>query len=157
MTGTPAVSDFNPDLLHRFALFSKLAGDERALLARCMRRRAFAEGDSITQQGAPAKSFFCVLSGEVHVKVQYPGADKQEKVASLGEGASVGDFALAEIAQCTATAVAATETYTLEGDVAAMIALFDRQPELGKKVYRALAKALVARVQEMNKNLFYLL
>ena len=150
-------TDFNPETLHQFALFSRLASDERALLAKCMRRRTFREGTALTKQGASATKFYCVLAGTVDVHVRYPGADKEEKVAQLGEGTTVGDFALAEITECTASTFAATETYTLEGDIQAMIVLFDRHPELGKKVYKALAKALVSRVQEMNKNLFYLL
>jgi len=149
--------DFNPDALHGFSLFSRLAADERALLSHCLRRRAFRTGESLTKQGAPATSFFCILAGSVDVVVQFPGANKTEKVATLGEGATVGDFALADIDQCTATTTATAETFALEGSIAAMLALFERQPELGKKVYKALAKLLVARVQEQNKNLFYLL
>ena len=149
--------DFNPDALHGFALFARLASDERALLARCMRRRFFCTGEKLTKQGAQAVSLFCILSGSVDVIVNFPGAAKTEKVATLGEGHTVGDFALAEVGECTATTVAAMETFVVEGDVEAMLALFERQPELGKKVYRALSKLLVARVHELNKNLFYLL
>ena len=149
--------DFNPDALHGFSLFSRLAADERALLARCMRRRAFRSGESLTKQGAPAVSFFCILAGMVDVTVHFAGANKTEKVATLGEGTTVGDFALADIDECTATTTASADTFTLEGNVVLMLALFERQPELGKKVYKALSKALVARVQEQNKNLFYLL
>jgi CRP-like cAMP-binding protein len=140
--------DFNPDALHGFALFARLASDERVLLARCMQRRMFCTGETLTKQGSKAVSLYCILSGAVDVIVNFPGAAKTEKVASLGEGHTVGDFALAEVGECTATTLATKETYVVEGNVEAMLALFERQPELGKKV---------ARVHELNKNLFYLL
>lgn len=149
--------DFNPDVLHRFALFSGLASDERHFLARCFRRRAFAAGDELTRQGGPAVRFYCLLAGKVDVLVRYPGADKEEKVAQLKEGQTVGDFSLADIGESTATTIAAEAGFALEGEVKALLSLFDRHPDLGKKVYKALSKQLVARVQEMNKNLFYLL
>jgi CRP-like cAMP-binding protein len=149
--------EFNPDSLRTFALFSRLASDERSLLAKCMQRRGFRAGETLTRQGEPCTRLFCILAGRVTVSVRYPGAEKSEDVAVLGENTTVGDFGLTEIPECTATTTAASETFVLEGDIKSLLALFDRQPELGKKVYRALSKHLVARVQEMNKNLFYLL
>ena len=84
------------------------------LLQRC-KRRPFAVGDRLIQQGDPARSFFVVSTGILAV-VQAPSADPtaEQELARLGPGDFFGELALVSNSPRIASVIATTEGEALE-------------------------------------------
>lgn len=148
---------FDPFLLKRFPLFASFEHREIVVLSTAFVRSEVPVDTVLTQQGAKSTHLFAILSGTVDALVTFPGASKQECVATLSEGSIVGEFSLAEIGACTATTRASAEVSMLKGELRLLLMIFERDPEMGRKVYKALSKHLIGRISEMNRNLFYML
>jgi CRP-like cAMP-binding protein len=84
------------------------------LLQRC-KRRAFAVGTRLIQQGEPARSFFVVSTGILSV-LQAPASDPtaEQELARLGPGDFFGELALVSDSPRIASVVATTEGEALE-------------------------------------------
>jgi len=98
-------------LLSRVTLFAGLAVSEQQELARHLRRRRYAPGQTIFLQGDPGTSLFFLETGQV--KIALPSPEGRELVlASLGPGDFFGELALLDGGARSADAIA-TEASTL--------------------------------------------
>lgn len=92
-------------LLARVTLFAGLAASEQQDLARHLRRRHYAPGQTIFLQGDPGTSLFFLETGQV--KIALPSPEGRELVlASLGPGDFFGELALLDGGARSADAIA---------------------------------------------------
>jgi small-conductance mechanosensitive channel/CRP-like cAMP-binding protein len=108
----PVRSAVNPDALAPVALFSSLAGEERAALLAVARPVQYAAREAIVRQGDDAASLFIILRGEASVTL----AGTDGEVARLRAGDVFGEMSLLTGEARTATVIALTDCDLLEID-----------------------------------------
>jgi CRP-like cAMP-binding protein len=123
--------------LEQVDLFSTLEPGERDLLARGLRRRPFAAGESIIRQGTPGDSMFIIARGEVHVSLTQAGLHKV--IANLGPGDFVGEMSLMTGEPRAATCLAATDVMSFELDHATFQHLLTTRPAVADHMSSLLA------------------
>ena len=97
------MADASVDTLRKVPLFADLDKKELEKIARVMRERRFAAGDTVTKEGATGVGFFIIEEGTADVTVA--GAP----VGSIGPGDYFGEVALLTGSARTATIVATTD------------------------------------------------
>jgi CRP-like cAMP-binding protein len=97
------VARASTDVLKNVPLFSGLDDRELGEIAAQMRERKFAEGDTVTQEGAGGAGFFVVESGEAEVSV---AGDAR---GTIGPGDYFGEIALLTGSDRTATITAKSD------------------------------------------------
>jgi CRP-like cAMP-binding protein len=123
--------------LEQVDLFATLESAERELLARGLRRRPFAAGESIIRQGTPGDSMFIIARGEVHVSLTQAGMNKI--IAKLGPGDFVGEMSLMTGEPRAATCLAATDVMSFELDHATFQQLLTTRPAVADRMSSLLA------------------
>jgi len=98
-----AVARASSDVLKKVPLFAGLDDRELEQIAATMRERRFAEGDTVTEEGAGGAGFFVVEEGEAAVTV-----DGQER-GTIGAGDYFGEIALLTGSDRTATITAKSD------------------------------------------------
>ena len=98
-----AVARATSDVLKKVPLFADLDDREREQIAESMRERRFAEGDTVTQEGAGGAGFFVVESGSANVSVE------GQPRGTIGPGDYFGEIALLTGSDRTATIVATSD------------------------------------------------
>ena len=109
-------------------IFAPLSAEETAMLASAATSHVFAPGETVIRAGDPGSSMFVVHNGRVRVQVSENG--RARTVATLSEGAFLGEMALFTGEPRTANIVAIEETEVLEIGHAAMKLVFDTNPDL---------------------------
>ena len=123
--------------LEQVDLFATLEAAERELLARGLRPRPFAAGESIIRQGAPGDSMFIIACGEVHVSLTQAGLHKV--IATLGCGDFIGEMSLMTGEPRAATCLAATDVMSFELDHATFQHLLTTRPAVADHMSSLLA------------------
>lgn len=139
-------------LLHSNALFQDLEVEETAELARLLRPAAFAAGETLFRQGAPADRAFLLAAGSVTISTRLPG-DERVRLAEMGRGELVGEIALTQRSMRSATATAGTpvSAFALDsGDFEALRAQYHRA---AFKVLRRLSLLLCGRLRHISEEL----
>src|SRR3954469_16051154 len=111
------------DLLATVPLFTGIERPDLAEFARIMRRRVFQEGEVLWRQGDEATEMLVMVDGHVCVTLQLPG-ERAVELASVGPGEAVGELALLDGGQRTASAhvtAAATMLSLGRPDLAALV------------------------------------
>jgi CRP/FNR family transcriptional regulator, cyclic AMP receptor protein len=91
------------DALRKVPLFAGLSEDDLERLARQMKERRFAEGSTVTAEGAGGAGFFVIIDGNATVVVG------DEERARLGPGDYFGEIALIDEGMRSATINANSE------------------------------------------------
>lgn len=130
--------------LKRIDLFASLSDEDRNDIAARLHRAPFAEGETITREGAHAHHLYVILSGEVSVRVG--GLDESREVARLGPGEFFGEMALLTGERRRATSIAATDVECYRLDAEAFRSLLARRPDLAERVAAVLAERQTALV-----------
>ncbi len=138
-----------PDDLAGLASFAALDDAERADLAGRMRRRKYAAGDVLFQQGDPGGSCYVVIAGSVDVLVDAGG--RHELAARLDVGTTFGELTILGLENRTATCVAAVETTVLELERAACEALLAERTPVARKFLGVLTRNLVLRLRHADR------
>ena len=100
--------DQKTDIVAGLPIFAKLERRSQEAVATQARVVAMREGTVLLREGEPAESFYVILSGTVHVERH--GAF----VRSMSSGGFLGEVALIEGSERTATATCATDCELLE-------------------------------------------
>jgi len=108
-------------------------------LAEQGKHRAYAPGETIVREGAPASALYIILTGKVHVE---RGEGEGAPVAYLGPGDFFGELALIEEHPRSATVVADTDTDCILFVAWEFTALLKEYPEMAIP----LMNALIARL-----------
>ncbi len=135
----PAVSVV--DVLQQVGLFSDLTAEERALVADTSRRRRFAKGTQVFQEGDVGDYLLVVLEGRVRVSLL--GEDGQETIINVLEPpALLGEVAVLDKAPRSATVTAVEATTCLQITRGPFLALMRAHPSIAEKIMIRLAGAL---------------
>ena len=111
------------DLVAKVPFFSELGADAIAAVARLLKTRQFATGQTVMRRGEPGEAMYFVVSGEVEVRLD-------PKPVRLSADHFFGEMALISGEPRTATVVAVQPCVLLELDVADFRQLAGDRPEL---------------------------
>lgn len=127
--------------LERSSLFGDLAPAERTEVARAARAERFAAEETLFYQGAPAASFYLVVSGTV--RVLRSGAQGRDQILHvMGAGEVVGEAPVFEGGVYPATAVATAPAACLAMDRARFLEAARKRPEVLLKMLAILSRRL---------------
>ena len=137
-----------PLALDQIDLLKGLEPDLFAALSACMSERTLAPGEVLFRQGeAAADELYLVRRGRVRVELEI-GPDSRQHLATFAKGDFLGEMAFLDRGRrsASAAALAPTELFVLSRtrfDEAA-----PRQPDLGRKFFWRLARALAFRLRQ---------
>jgi CRP-like cAMP-binding protein len=135
--------DTKADALGRAPLFEGLSRDELKELAKLSEDLEVPEGKVLCREGETAQEFFVIVDGEVDV------TQDGERVATLSDGDFFGEIALLEDIPRTATVTAKAPLRFFVLTRQAFWSLIERQPEVERKILRALAKRVLASTDDL--------
>ncbi len=134
-------TDLAIDALGRCRLFSGLERSSMATLAHSLRTRRFRRGEVLFHQGDSGDALFILVAGAV--KVVLPSEEGDEAIlATLRPGDFLGELALLDGAERSATAVALEPTETLVLPRARFRELVGREPAIRDALLGAVAAEL---------------
>lgn len=111
-------------------------------MARTGIKRAFADGDTIIEEGVRGDSLFILLEGNLRIEDSKIGT-----IATLGTGEIVGEMSFVDDAPPSASVIADGDCSILELSHAALEARMDEDPAFGKRLYKALCFFLADRLR----------
>lgn len=114
-------------------------------IARLAKRVAYSRGSLIFREGERNDEIYLVLSGRVALEMSV-AARGRVRLLTLSEGELLGWSPLVGNCEMTASAFALDETHLIAISSAALLALCDRDHEIGFAVMRWLAWALSRRL-----------
>ena len=129
------------DILRRCALFTELSDEQLADLATYARHRHVAAAEVIFHKGDPGISLFVIKTGEVKISISAPN-ESEMTVAILGPNDVMGELAVLDDGQRSATAIAESDTELLVLNGHDVMALLEREPSAMRAVLRALAQMI---------------
>ena len=130
-----------PDLPH-IPLFSSLAPDELKQLIEGVEVREFPAGEYLMRQGERGESLHVIVHGKVRV---FLDGELPHDLATLEEGAFVGELAILTDFPRSASVVAETHTQTLEISRALIAHVIAESPEVLKVLLRFFRDRMVDR------------
>jgi CRP-like cAMP-binding protein len=135
--------DSKADALSHAPLFEGLSRDELKELAKVTEDLEVEEGKVLCREGETAQEFFVIVDGEVEV------TRDGSRLANLSDGDFFGEIALLEDIRRTATVRATKPLRFFVLTRQSFWNLIDRQPEVERKILRALAKRVLASSDDL--------
>jgi len=132
------------DHLRQLPLFSSLTKKEVAAVAKAADEVRFTAGHQLLTEGETGSEAFVLLEGTVTVK------RKGRKLATLGPGEIIGELALLEHSERTASVICDTDCILLVIDRRHFVALLEDAPILAIKFLQELA----GRLRELDRTAF---
>ena len=134
------------ELLGNVSIFSSLSSDELDRLLKSTTSKRLAAKEMLFRKGDPGNQLYGILSGSI--KVTNTGTDGKEVLFSLmGPGEVIGEIALLDSKQRSATAVAVEETEVMTLDRRELIPFLESHP----RAAIGLAGVLAARVRRLSE------
>ena len=124
--------------LQRVGLFADMDRRQTEQIARLLKVRPFAKGETVIMEGSGGAAFFLIDSGEATV------TSKGVQVATLGPGDYCGELALIDGGPRSATVTAATDLVCYGLTFWEFRPLVEQNGAIGWKLLQALAKRLRA-------------
>ena len=124
--------------LQRVGLFAGMDRKQARQIARLLKERHYAKGETVIMEGSGGAAFFLIESGEVCVSV------KGDERATLGPGDYFGELALIDGGPRSATVVATTDLVCFGLTFWEFRPLVEANGAIGWKLMEALAKRLRA-------------
>ena len=138
-TASPGPAPRNPvAALGRVQLFADMDRRQAEQVARLLKERRFAKGETVIMEGSGGAAFFLIESGEAAV------SSKGVHLATLGAGDHFGEIALIDGGPRSATVTAATDLVCYGLTFWEFRPLVERNGALAWKLLQALAKRLRA-------------
>ncbi len=122
--------------LQRVELFAGMDRRQSEQIARLLKERRFAKGETVIMEGSGGAAFFIIDSGEVKV------SSKGVNLATLGPGEYFGEVALIDGGPRSATVTAATDLVCYGLTFWEFRPLVERNGTIGWRLLQALAKQL---------------
>lgn len=139
--------DTKADALGRAPLFEALSKDELRDLAKVTEDLEVDAGKVLCREGETAQEFFVIIDGKVEV------TKDGKQLRTLSDGEFFGEIALLEDVRRTATVTAVTPLRFFVVTRQSFWSLLERQPEVERKVLRALAKRVIANSDDPTLNI----
>ncbi len=124
--------------LQRVDLFADMDRRQTEQIARLLKIRTFAKGETVIMEGSGGAAFFIILSGEATVM------SKGVHINTLGPGDHFGEIALIDGGPRSATVTAATDLICYGITFWEFRPLVERNSTIGWKLLQAMAKRLRA-------------
>jgi pyruvate,water dikinase len=122
--------------LQRVELFAGMDRRQSEQIARLLKERRFAKGETVIMEGSGGAAFFIIESGEASV------SSKGVNLATLGRGQYFGEVALIDGGPRSATVTAATDLVCYALTFWEFRPLVERNGTIGWRLLQALAKQL---------------
>ncbi len=129
-----------------------LTREEMALVESVGRPRKVVRGEWILREGEAGFSFFLILSGRVEVRKSL-GMGKYRKLVELGPLDIFGEVCFLGVETRSAGVVALEDVMLMEFRRDAFEQVIDRNPMVGLKVYRGIARELAQRLARVDSDL----
>jgi diguanylate cyclase len=138
-------------LLSKAALFSKLAKDELATIARYSGYRAFAAGDVVFGEGSHRSELYLIKEGSVVIRRGQEDGGGQDIARFVG-GEVFGEMDLLDTAPRNASAIAeGPATLLVFPDGVEFGVLLERHPEVFARVLRKLLGEIAQRIRAIDR------
>jgi CRP/FNR family cyclic AMP-dependent transcriptional regulator len=134
------------DTLRAIPIFSDLSKRELAAVERILHLREFASGEVIFRQNEPGLGMYIIESGTVGIQVE--GAP--ETMTQLKDGEFFGELPLLDGGERSATARASSHCRIYGFFRPDLLALIERDPQLGVKIVLSLASIISQRLRGAN-------
>lgn len=145
-----------PDIRHfrlsEQEIFSGLDNDEITALERVASVLSFDPGQVIVKTGDEANAFLVIARGTVSITVEL-SADRVRRVASIGPGQVIGEMALLDGGQRSATATADNPVMCYAFSVASIEDLKSDYPGILEKLLGNIVRSLSLRLRRANDEL----
>jgi CRP-like cAMP-binding protein len=139
--------DTKAEALGRAPLFEALSKDELKDLAKVTEDLEVEAGKVLCREGETAQEFFVIIDGEVEV------TKDGQRIRTMSGGEFFGEIALLEDVPRTATVTAIAPLRFFVLTRRSFWSLLERQPEVERKVLRALAKRVIATSDDPTLNI----
>ncbi|MGZ6125474.1 MAG: cyclic nucleotide-binding domain-containing protein, partial [Myxococcales bacterium] len=130
------------ELLGRIDFVQALSAEARRVLAERTRFLDYGPGQAIVRQGESGETLYLVARGEVSVRVQIEGGERE--VARLGRGALFGEMSVLTGEPRTATVVALGDASLLSVDRDAFDRILSAEPDLAERLAETIARRRMA-------------
>jgi CRP-like cAMP-binding protein len=130
--------DTKVEALKRAPLFQGLSRKELSELAKVTEDMDVGAGEVLCKEGVSGQEFFVIMEGQVEI------TRRGQPIATFGSGEFVGEVSLIEDVPRTATVTAKTPLRFFVMTRRAFLRLLDSNPQVERKVLRALAKRVVS-------------
>lgn len=135
-------------LLSGVDLFSDFNRLELIGLLSLVQKASFDQDELVFREGERGESLFVLLSGRLEV-FRYGSFGDERRIAQLEPGSVVGEMALAESSERSASVRALLPSTALGLAQSSL----KRRPELALKIYKNLARLLAQRLRQTNDEL----
>jgi CRP/FNR family transcriptional regulator len=144
MAPLPKPRDDKRAALKRLEVFSSLDDDQLSSLAPLTQMRRYGKGRALTEQGAPTKTTFGIVSGRLKVSLSRAnGSDAT--LAILGPGELVGELGLFQDGSRSAHVTALEDAWVLAIGKSELLNVLERSPLASL----ALCRLLASRVRQL--------
>lgn len=137
----------NVELLTKVFFFKDLTSDELSRIAALTEVVSYHIGQKVFEEGSPSDAIYVIKSGSVMVK---RGAIV---LATPGTGDPVGEMSFIDRGQRSATVTAIDDTELLVVPCDDLEALFESEPRMAAKIYKAVATVLSLRLRDMSERM----
>jgi CRP/FNR family cyclic AMP-dependent transcriptional regulator len=139
----------DPRVLRRVKILGGLAEDQLQRFADFMEIEKVSQWSTIVKQGEIGESMYCILEGELRVRLDVGG--RETILATLGPGEFFGDISLFDQGPRSADVVANKDSLLLKISAKAFGELAKEAPEIATPFLLAVGKTLTARIRADNK------
>ena len=131
-------------------MFGDLTLEELRAMHTLADRATFKTGDVLIDQGRPGSALYVLSSGKVVVEVLAEGKPPRQ-VATLGQGAALGEMAMVDEAPTSARVTATEPTTAFRFPLDRLSTHLATDPRAGFKIMRYLGRILSVRLREANR------
>ena len=128
-----------------------LQEDDWKALMRVSQQRTYKKGEYLLREGAPTRTLFQVVRGQLRVELRVQGKSQSIVVGYRSAGEMLGETSLLTMGQATASVAAETETTVLAIEGRGLDKLFETHPELPSRFFCFLASYQAERLYKGTK------
>lgn len=133
-------------------LFDELTKEEKAAIEKIGVCRKFVEGGYIVKEGEKGASLFIIRSGTAEVR-KVLNENNYKHLKNMEAGEFFGEMSFLGNVTRSASVVALEECDVIELDANAFESLAEKQPSIGLRVYRNIAKDLAGKLRRDTEDL----
>ena len=138
-------------LLGKASLFSQLARDELAIIARYSGYRTFAQGETVFSEGSHRPELYLIKEGSIVIRRRQEEGNEQD-IAQFVGGEVFGEMDLLDTAPRNASAISeGPATLLVFPDGVEFSVLLEKHPEVFARVLRKLLGEIARRIRAIDK------
>ena len=142
------------DALAKSDVFQGLSDAHLALIEPLCKPATFEEGALVLEEDGRGGACFILVAGRVDIEIRPPFETKApQRIATLKPGSLFGEVSLLDGFLRSANARASERSEVLAIDDKGLRALLEREPAIGFRVMKNLARILAERLRDMNMRL----